>query len=118
KNDEFPDMDPYTFKDIITELKKPGRDPRKKAKVLEFDSRIKSIDDLQPGMLLTGLVTNVTNFGAFINIGIKENGLIHKSNLADVYVEDPSQFIALHEHVEVQVMEVDVSRKRIGLKRR
>ena len=117
KNDKFPEMDAYTFKDIITELKKPGRDPRKKAKVLEFDSRIKSIDDLQPGMLLNGLVTNVTNFGAFINIGIKENGLIHKSNLADVYVEDPSQFIALHEHVEVQVMEVDVSRKRIGLKR-
>jgi uncharacterized protein len=117
KNDEFPEMDAYTFKDIITELKKPGRDPRKKAKVLEFDSRIKSIDDLQPGMLLNGLVTNVTNFGAFINIGIKENGLIHKSNLADVYVEDPSQFISLHEHVEVQVMEVDISRKRIGLKR-
>ncbi|MFT6924137.1 MAG: hypothetical protein ACJA1C_003158 [Crocinitomicaceae bacterium] len=117
KNDEFPDMDAYTFKDIITELKKPGRDPRKKAKVLEFDSRIKSIDDLQPGMLLNGLVTNVTAFGAFVNIGIKENGLIHKSNLADVYVEDPSQFIALHEHVEVQVMEVDVARKRIGLKR-
>ncbi|MFT6501898.1 MAG: hypothetical protein ACJASQ_002014 [Crocinitomicaceae bacterium] len=117
KNDEFPDMDAYTFNDIITELKKPGRDPRKKAKVLEFDSRIKSIDDLQPGMLLNGLVTNVTAFGAFVNIGIKENGLIHKSNLADVYVEDPSQFIALHEHVEVQVMEVDVNRKRIGLKR-
>lgn len=117
KNDEFPEMDAYTFKDIITELKKPGRDPRKKAKVLEFDRRIKSIDDLEPGMLLTGLVTNVANFGAFVNIGIKENGLIHKSNLADVYVEDPSQFIALHEHVEVQVMEVDVSRKRIGLKR-
>ncbi|MFT6983826.1 MAG: hypothetical protein ACJAUD_002606 [Crocinitomicaceae bacterium] len=117
KNDEFPDMDAYTFKDIITELKKPGRDPRKKAKVLEFDSRIKSIDDLQPGMLLNGLVTNVTAFGAFVNIGIKENGLIHKSNLADVYVEDPSQFISLDEHVEVQVMEVDVNRKRIGLKR-
>lgn len=117
KNDEFPDIDKYTFDDIISELKKPGRDPRKKAKVLEFDSRIKSIEDLQPGMVLNGLVTNVTNFGAFVNIGIKENGLIHKSNLADVYVEDPSQFISLHEHVEVQVMEVDTKRKRIGLKR-
>lgn len=117
KNDDFPEIDTYTFKDIISELKKPGRDPRKKAKVLEFDSRIKTIADLEPGMLLTGLVTNVTNFGAFVNIGIKENGLIHKSNLADVYVEDPSKHISLHEHVEVQVMEVDVNRKRIGLKR-
>ncbi len=86
-------------------------------KVLEFDSRLKSIEDIQLGMLLTGIVTNVTNFGAFVNIGIKENGLIHKSNLADVYVEDPSQFISLDEHVEVTVMEVDVLRKRIGLKR-
>ena len=117
KKDEFPEIDMYTFKDIISELRKPGRDPRQKAKVLEFDSRINSIEDLQAGMTLTGLVTNVTNFGAFVNIGIKENGLIHKSQLADVYVEDPSQFISLHEHVEVQVMEVDISRKRIGLKR-
>jgi len=117
RKESFPDIDAYTFNDIVSELKKPGRDPRKKAKVLEFDSRLKSIDDLQPGMVLNGLVTNVTNFGAFVNIGIKENGLIHKSNLADVYVEDPSQFISLHEHVEVQVMEVDVNRKRIGLKR-
>jgi uncharacterized protein len=117
KNEEFPEIDSYTFQDIISELKKPGRDPRKKAKVLEFDSRIKTIEDLQPGMVLNGLVTNVTNFGAFVNIGIKENGLIHKSKLADVYVEDPSDFIALHEHVEVRVEEVDVNRKRIGLRR-
>ena len=68
-------------------------------------------------MNLTGVVTNVTNFGAFVNIGIKENGLIHKSQLADVYVEDPSQFISLHDHVEVSVLEVDINRKRIGLKR-
>jgi uncharacterized protein len=66
-------------------------------------------------MHLRGIVTNVTNFGAFVNIGIKENGLIHKSNLADVYVEDPSQFISLHEHVDVRVIEVDKGRKRIGL---
>jgi uncharacterized protein len=96
-------------------LKKPGRDPRKAAKVLEFDSRIKGMDDLHEGMHLRGIVTNVTNFGAFVNIGIKENGLIHKSNLADVYVEDPSQFISLHEHVDVRVIEVDKGRKRIGL---
>ena len=114
---EFPEIDGYTFDDIIRELKKPGRDPRKQAKVLEFDSRIRTMDDLRVGMSLTGIVTNVTNFGAFVNIGIKENGLIHKSNLADVYVEDPSQFIALHEHVDVQVIEIDVPRKRVGLKR-
>jgi len=113
----FPETDMFTFNDIVTELKKPGHDPRKQAEVLEFDHRIKTIDDLKIGMSLTGIVTNVTNFGAFVNIGIKENGLIHKSNLAEVYVEDPSEFISLHEHVSVQVMEVDIARKRIGLKR-
>ena len=117
KKTDFPDMDSYTFDDIIKELKKPGRDPRKKAKVIEFDTRIRSIEDLQVGMILPGIVTNVTAFGAFVNIGIKENGLIHKSNLAEVYVEDPSQFISLQEHVEVQVLEVDAPRKRVGLKR-
>lgn len=117
KHSDFPMVDKYTFDDVVSELKKPGRDPRQKAKVLEFDHRLKTIEDVVPGMTLTGIVTNVTNFGAFVNIGIKENGLIHKSNLADTYVEDPSQFIALHEHVEVQVMEVDTQRKRIGLKK-
>ncbi|MBP6460277.1 MAG: RNA-binding transcriptional accessory protein [Crocinitomicaceae bacterium] len=109
--------DQFTFNDIIAELKKPGRDPRKKAKVFEFNQQIKTIADLIVGMKLPGIVTNVTAFGAFVNIGIKENGLIHKSNLADVYVADPSQFIALHEHVQVEVMEVDVERKRVGLKK-
>lgn len=117
RKSDFPEIDGYTFDDIIKELKKPGRDPRKQAKVLEFDSRIRTIEDLKEGMILTGIVTNVTNFGAFVNIGIKENGLIHKSNLADVYVEDPSQFISLHEHVEVRVVEIDIPRKRVGLKR-
>ncbi len=116
QHSEFPEIDAFTFADILSELKKPGRDPRSKAKVLEFDSRIKTIGDLQPGMNLPGIVTNVTNFGAFVNIGIKENGLIHKSNLADTYVEDPSQVIALHQHVEVRVLEVDTTRKRIGLR--
>ena len=114
---DFPDIDGYTFDDIIKELKKPGRDPRKKAKVLEFDNSIRTIDDLRIGMILPGIVTNVTAFGAFVNIGIKENGLIHKSQLAETYVEDPAQFISLHEHVEVQVLEVDAARKRVGLKR-
>jgi uncharacterized protein len=117
KKTDFPDMDGYTFDDIIKELKKPGRDPRKKAKVIEFDSRIRSIEDLQVGMILPGIVTNVTAFGAFVNIGIKENGLIHKSNLADVYVADPSQYISLQEQIEIQVIELDVPRKRVGLKR-
>ena len=115
--DKLIEIDTYTFNDIISELKKPGHDPREQAKVLEFDYRLKSIDDIKAGMLINGIVTNVTNFGAFVNIGIKENGLIHKSQLADVYVEDPSQFISLDEHVQVQVLEVDVNRKRIGLKR-
>jgi protein Tex len=117
KKTEFPEIDGYTFDDIIKELKKPGRDPRKQAKVLEFDASIRTIDDLRIGMILPGIVTNVTAFGAFVNIGIKENGLIHKSQLADVYVEDPSQFISLHEHVDVQILEIDVERKRVGLKR-
>lgn len=114
---DFGTIDAYTFDDIVKELQKPGRDPRKKAQVLEFDSTIRTIEDLRIGMELKGIVTNVTAFGAFINIGIKENGLIHKSQLADVYVEDPAQFISLHEHVDVKVMEVDVTRKRVGLKR-
>lgn len=114
---DFPSIDGFTFDDILKELKKPSRDPRKQAKILEFDSRIRTIEDLKEGMILNGIVTNVTNFGAFVNIGIKENGLIHKSQLADVYVEDPAQFISLHEHVEVRVVEIDVARKRVGLKR-
>ena len=117
KNEQFPEIDNYTFNDIIKELKKPGRDPRKKAKVLEFSSAIKTINDLSIGLKLTGIVTNVTAFGAFINIGIKENGLIHKSNLANEYVEDPSKYISLHEHIDVEIIEIDIPRKRIGLKR-
>jgi uncharacterized protein len=117
KKADFSQIDAYTFDDIIKELKKPGRDPRKTAKVLEFDSSIRTIDDLRIGMVLPGIVTNVTAFGAFVNIGIKENGLIHKSQVADVYVEDPAQFISLHEHVEVRVLEVDTTRKRVGLKK-
>ena len=117
KKEDFPEIDAFTFQDIVAELKKPGRDPRQQAKVLEFDHRLKTINDVQPGMTLNGIVTNVTNFGAFVNIGIKENGLIHKSQLADHFVDDPSDYISLHEHVEVKVVEVDVQRKRIGLKR-
>jgi uncharacterized protein len=117
KRSDFPEIDSYTFEDIISELWKPSRDPRKKAKVREFDRSIRTIEDLRVGMTLPGMVTNVTAFGAFVNIGIKENGLIHKSNLAEVYVDDPAKFIALHEHVEVEVLELDAARKRVGLKR-
>jgi uncharacterized protein len=107
----------FTEKDIVKELKKPGRDNRRAAKVMEFDKNIRTIADLILGMKLPGIVTNVTNFGAFVNIGIKENGLIHKSQLADAYVEIPSDFINLHEHVVVEVINIDSDNKRIGLKR-
>lgn len=118
KKADFPYIDAFTFEDIVKEMKKPGLDPRKKVKVLEFDSTVKTIDDLSVGKVLNGIVTNVTNFGAFVNIGIKENGLIHKSNMADVYVENPADFIKLHEHVEVEVILLDVERKRIGLRKK
>lgn len=117
KKADFPEIDAFTFDDVVKELKKPGRDPRQAAKVLEFDSRIRTIEDLKEGMLLTGIITNVTNFGAFVNIGIKENGLIHKSNLAEHYVEDPTTVVSLHQHVQVQVIEIDAQRKRVGLKK-
>lgn len=117
KQSDFTYIDAFTFDDIIQELNKPGRDPRSKIEVLEFDPTIKSIDDLEIGKSLNGIVTNVTNFGAFVNIGIKENGLIHKSNLADAYVENPADFIKLHEHVKVEIINIDVDRKRIGLRK-
>lgn len=105
-----------TLLDIIEELKKPGRDPRKLVKVFEFDSSLKTIEDLKTGATYPGIVNNVTNFGAFVDLGIKENGLIHISNLSDEYIADPSDIISLHQHVLVEVIEVDKSRKRIGLK--
>lgn len=106
----------YSLKDILKELKKPGRDPRSQAKVFEFDPRLKSINDLVEGMQVPGIINNVTAFGAFVNIGIKENGLIHKSNMGDRYVDDPSTVVRLHQHVLVSIMEVDHKRGRIGLK--
>lgn len=118
KQKDFDFIDSYTFADSIQELKKPGRDPRRKLKILEFDSEVKTISDLTIGKVLNGIVTNVTNFGAFVNIGIKENGLIHKSNLAEgVFVENPADYIKLHEHIQVEVIQLDVERKRIGLRR-
>ena len=105
-----------TLNDIVQELAKPGRDPRSVAKVLEFAEGIHSLDDLKEGMELPGIVTNITNFGAFVDIGIKQNGLIHVSNMADRFVSNPNEILKLHQHVQVRVLEVDMKRGRIQLK--
>ena len=104
-----------TLKDIIEELKKPGRDPRSVAKVFSFDERIHSIDDLQEGMVVPGIVTNLTNFGAFVDIGVKQDGLVHISEIADQFISNPTEILSLHQHVSVKVIQVDKVRKRIGL---
>ena len=116
KHADYSFVDKFTFEQIITELKKPGRDPRKSIKVLEFDESVKAISDLRIGKELNGIITNITTFGAFVNIGIKENGLIHKSNMADTFVENPADYVKLHQHVTVKVISLEVERKRIGLK--
>lgn len=105
-----------TLTDILLELEKPGRDPRQAVKVFEFDPAIKKIDDLKTGMELPGIITNVTNFGAFVDIGVKENGLIHISQMADRYISNPAEIVSLHQHVQVRVLEIDLIRKRIQLK--
>lgn len=104
-----------TLKDIMEELSKPGRDPRKFAKVMEFSSEVFSIDDLKIGMVLPGIITNITNFGAFVDIGIKQDGLIHISQLADKFVSNPSDVVKLHQHLLVKVLDVDFKRGRIQL---
>jgi len=104
-----------TLKDIIQELEKPGSDPRSKAKVFTFNQNIKTINDLREGQLLPGIVNNITNFGCFIDIGIKESGLVHVSNLSDRFVKDAGEIVNLHEQVIVKVLEVDIPRKRIQL---
>ncbi|MFD2516505.1 Tex family protein [Salinimicrobium flavum] len=104
-----------TINDILHELEKPGVDPRKSAKVFEFDPNVKSIKDLNPGMKLPGIVNNITNFGCFVDIGIKESGLVHISKLANEFVSDVNSVVKLHQHVQVRVMEVDEQRKRIQL---
>ena len=101
--------------DIINELEKPGRDPRKAIKVLEFDKSIYKIEDLKVGMVLPGIVTNITNFGAFVDVGIKENGLIHISQIADRFISNPAEVLKLHQHVKVKVTEIVIERKRIQL---
>lgn len=104
-----------TLTDILQELDKPGRDPRQKIQVFEFDRNVRTLDDLQEGMELPGIVTNITNFGCFVDIGIKENGLVHVSQLADRFVSNPADVVRIHQHVRVKVMSIDHERKRIQL---
>ena len=104
-----------TLKDIMQELDKPGRDPRKGVKVFSFNENVKTMDDLQTGMLLPGIVTNITNFGAFVDVGIKENGLVHISQMSDEFVNDPNQVVRLQQQVIVKVIGIDKERKRVQL---
>lgn len=104
-----------TLTDIIKELEKPGRDPREQIEEFEFDKNVTSVDDLCEGMILPGIVTNITNFGAFIDVGVHQDGLVHISQLADRYVADPTQVVKLHQHVKVRVIDVDRKRNRISL---
>lgn len=105
-----------TLNDIVKELIKPGRDPRSVIKVLEFSNLVKSIEDLTVGMDLPGIVTNITNFGAFVDFGIKQNGLIHISNMSDKFISNPNEILKLHQHVSVKVLDVDIKKGRIQLK--
>ena len=104
-----------SLRDILTELEKPGRDPRGEVEVFEFDKNVHTLNDLIVGMELPGIVTNITNFGVFVDIGVHQDGLVHISQLSDRFVTDPTQVVRLHQHVRVRVVEVDMRRKRIGL---
>lgn len=104
-----------TLNDIMAELEKPGRDPRAEIEVFEFDPNVHSPEDLIEGMILPGIVTNITKFGAFVDIGVHQDGLVHISQMADKYISDPSEVVHLHQHVKVRVTEVDRKRNRIGL---
>jgi uncharacterized protein len=103
-----------TLKDIMEELAKPGRDPRSKIKEFRF-ADVHSMEDLVEGMVVPGIVTNITKFGAFVDIGIKQDGLVHVSNLSKNYITDPSTVVKLHQHVMVKVLAVDTERKRVQL---
>jgi uncharacterized protein len=105
-----------TLEDILKELEKPGLDIREKAKAFTFDQSIKTIDDLRAGQLLPGIINNITAFGCFVDVGIKESGLVHVSNLSDSFVKDVNEHVSLQQQIIVKVLEVDVARKRIQLK--
>lgn len=107
-----------TLTDIMQELEKPGRDPREQVEVFEFDPNVKEVDDLVEGMILPGIVTNITNFGAFVDIGVHQDGLVHISQLANKFVKDPNEIVHLHQHVQVKVVEIDRRRNRISLSMR
>ena len=107
-----------TLTDIMAELEKPGRDPRQQLEVFEFDSRVQTIDDLEVGMVLPGIVTNITDFGAFVDIGVHQDGLVHISQIANRRIAHPTDVLHLHQHVEVKVIDVDLRRKRISLSMR
>lgn len=104
-----------TLNDIMSELDKPGRDPRSKIKAFSFDPNVHTMDDLKEGMVLPGIISNITNFGCFVDIGVHEKGLVHISQLADRYVSDPNEVVSLHQQVNVRVLQVDKERKRIAL---
>lgn len=104
-----------TLLDIMEELDKPGRDPRQAIQIFSFDPTVKTIGDLKEGQVLPGIVTNITNFGCFVDVGIKENGLVHISELADRFVSDPTEIVSIHQHVKVKVLSVDLARKRVQL---
>lgn len=104
-----------TLQDIMKELDKPGRDPRSEIQEFSFNPDIHTIDDLQEGMILPGIVTNITNFGCFVDVGIKENGLVHISELADRFVSNPADIVSIHQHVQVRVLSIDTTRKRVQL---
>lgn len=105
----------FTIDDILKELEKPGRDPRAQIEEFRFDDTIKSIEDVKVGMTVPGIVTNITNFGAFVDIGVKQDGLVHVSQLSNKYITDPNEVVKLNQKVTVTVTEVDAARKRIGL---
>ena len=102
----------------MKELEKPGRDPREQIEAFEFDPNVQTIEDLHEGMELPGIVTNITNFGAFVDIGVHQDGLVHVSQLANKYVSDPTKIVHLHQHVRVRVIAVDLRRQRISLSMR
>ena len=104
-----------TLKDIMSELEKPGRDPRAEIETFEFDENVHSPEDLREGMVLPGIVTNITKFGVFVDVGVHQDGLVHISQMADRYVADPLEVVHLHQHVTVRVLEVDKKRNRISL---
>ena len=107
-----------TLHDILKELEKPGLDPREQLEEFRFDEHVHTVEDLIVGMELPGIVTNITNFGAFVDIGVHQDGLVHISQMADKFIKDPNEVVKLHQHVRVRVIEVDLRRKRIALSMR